>query len=60
VPNSLPARGLWRSAGYEELLEVLADPEHEDHDHFLSWVGGRFDPAEFDLGSVNARLQRVR
>jgi hypothetical protein len=36
--------------GYAELLEVLADPGREDHDHFRSWVGGTFDPAQFDLG----------
>jgi hypothetical protein len=46
--------------GYAELLEVLADAEHEDRGHLLSWVGGAFDPTEFDVGLVNARLQRVR
>ena len=46
--------------GYADLLGVLADPGHEDHDHFVSWVGGRFDQTAFDLGLVNAWLQKVR
>ena len=58
--NACPPEDCGGTLGYAELLDVLADPEHEDHEHFLSWVGGAFDPTEFDLGSVNARLQRVR
>ena len=57
--GGVPAGGLRRGAGYAVLLEVLADPEHEDHDHYLSWVGGAFDAAEFDLGLANAQLQRM-
>jgi hypothetical protein len=37
-----------------------ADPEHDGRHHFLSWVGGAFDPTGFDLAWVNTRLQRVR
>jgi len=37
--------------GYEELLAVLADPTHDEHDHMRSWVGDlkRFDLARTDL-----------
>ena len=38
----------------------MADPFDEDHDRLLEWVGGPFDPAEFELAEANARLQRVR
>jgi hypothetical protein len=58
--NACPPEDSGGPPGYADLLEVLADPGHEDHDHFRSWVGGSFDPAEFDLGLVNARLQRER
>ena len=30
--------------GYEYLLEVLADPEHEEHDSMIEWIGGELDP----------------
>jgi hypothetical protein len=38
----------------------VADPNHDEHDRMLTWVGGSFDPTEFDLGMANARLQKVR
>jgi hypothetical protein len=43
--------------GYEHLLEVLADPEHEEHAHLSEWVGGPFDPEEFDLAETNDLLR---
>lgn len=46
--------------GYADLLEVLADPTHDEHDHLRSWAGGLIDPNEFDLASINIALQRVR
>jgi len=30
-----------------DLLEVLADPDDEEHDEKLEWVGEDFDPEEF-------------
>jgi len=37
--------GVW---GYQGFLEAIADPEHEEHNQFLNWVGGAFDPEVFD------------
>jgi hypothetical protein len=45
--------------GYYHLLEALADPEHEDHDMLLEWVGGRFDPEAFDQERVDRALKRL-
>ena len=42
--------------GYAELLEVIADPSHEEHDSMLTWLGGSFDPEAFDLDHVNFLL----
>ena len=47
-------------SGYAELLEVLGDPDHEDHEHLLEWVGGQFDPTRFDLVAINVALQHLR
>ncbi|MCU1689493.1 MAG: hypothetical protein JWN20_1421 [Jatrophihabitantaceae bacterium] len=44
--------------GYADLLEALADPDHEEHADMLAWVGGEFDPERFDVDEVNARLGR--
>jgi hypothetical protein len=45
--------GVW---GYENFLEAIADPNHEEHDEYLEWVGWEFDPQAFDLEEINARL----
>lgn len=39
----------WRHA---VLLEAIADPGHEEHDSYLEWCGGTFDPEEFDPAAV--------
>lgn len=45
--------------GYEELLEVLVDLEHEEYEHYHGWAGEDFDPERFDLAEVNRVLRRV-
>ena len=48
--------GVW---GYAEFLEAIRNPEHEEHDSYLEWIGGEFDPEAFDLDEVNAMLSRL-
>jgi hypothetical protein len=49
--------GIW---GYVEFLEAVNDPEHEEHDEYLEWVGGEFDPEEFDLDEINEGLKNLK
>ena len=58
--NACPPEDGGGSGGYAYFLEAIADPTHEEHDSYLDWVGGSFDPAEFDLASAYARCQRAR
>ena len=58
--NACPPEDCGGPAGYEDLLQVLADPSHEDHADLLEWAGGPIDLTHFDIGLVNARLQAVR
>ena len=46
--------------GYQEFLEAIFDPTHEDHDQFIRWAGGHFQAEEFDLRAVNGLLSRMR
>ena len=46
--------------GYEEMLKVLGDPSHEEHESILEWVGGRYDPAVFDPKKVRFDSPRKR
>lgn len=35
-------------SGFEEFLEAVTDPAHEDHERLLTWCGGSFDPDDID------------
>ena len=46
--------------GYAEFLEAIRDPKHEQHDEMLEWIGGEFDPEEFDIVLANRGLKRIK
>ena len=46
--------------GYERYLEVIADPEHEEHESMIEWAGEGFDANAFDLAQINDRLTPMR
>jgi hypothetical protein len=48
--------GVW---SYENMLEVLKDPKHEEHESIREWLGGEFDPEAFDLEETNKALHQV-
>jgi hypothetical protein len=49
--------GVW---GYESFLQAIQDPKHPEHDEYLEWIGGDFDPEAFDLADVAQALARIR
>lgn len=48
--------GAW---GYEEFLEALADPDHEQHDDMVHWSGGDFDAKDVGADSIIERFDRL-
>jgi hypothetical protein len=58
--NACPPEDCGGPFGYTSMLAALADPGHEEHQDFVNWVGGPFDPASFDLAAVNVDLQHIR
>jgi Plasmid pRiA4b ORF-3-like protein/Domain of unknown function (DUF6933) len=46
--------------GYRELLEILADPAHPEHEERLKWLGGPFDPEAFNPGDFGDNLRTGR
>ncbi len=46
--------------GYYHLLEAVDDPDHEEHDDLVEWLGDDFDPEVFDLDEVNDMLAEWR
>lgn len=52
------------SMGYTEFLEAISDPKHPEHESFVEWIGGPFDPEAFDARKVRfsdpkERLRRL-
>jgi hypothetical protein len=47
--------GAW---GYADFLEAIGDPNHEEHNQMLEWVGGSFDPEHFDRNDFESNLKR--
>ena len=45
--------------GYREFLDVIADPDHEDHADKLEWVGGPFDPNDTDVERLTRAVERL-
>jgi hypothetical protein len=58
--NACPPEDVGGPGGYSEFLDAISDPKHEEHESYLEWVGGSFDPAAFSVAAANAALQRVR
>ena len=48
--------GAW---GYEEFLEALADPNHEQHADMVHWSGGNFDAEDAGIDSIIERFDRL-
>ena len=45
--------GVW---GYAEMLEILKQPDHEEYESNLEWLGDEFDPEYFNKDEVNKWL----
>ena len=47
------------TGGYEDFLEAIRDSKHPEHESMLEWIGGKFDPEEFNVKCINRALKRV-
>jgi hypothetical protein len=45
--------------GYENFLEAIRNRKHPEHKHMLEWIGGEFDPEEFDVENINEDLKSI-
>ncbi len=46
--------GVW---GYSNLLTILGDPKHQEHEEMKEWIGEYFDPDFVDLEEINDNLK---
>ena len=45
--------------GYVEFLRAINDPLHPEHAELVEWIGGEFDPEQFDAEAVNLELLKL-
>jgi len=45
--------------GYMEQLQILADPDHENHNMIKGWLGKNFDPARFGKIEITAANKQL-
>jgi len=46
--------GVW---GYADMLEILKQPDHEEYESYIEWLGDDFDPEYFDKDEINEMLK---
>lgn len=47
--------GIW---GYEDLLKIISDKKHDEHQEMIDWLGGKFDPEYFNITAINKLLKK--
>jgi hypothetical protein len=57
--RACPPEDVGGVSGYEELLAILADPKHEEHESMRMWAGEDFTPEAFDVEAVNQALRKL-
>jgi hypothetical protein len=45
--------------GYEKFLEIIRNPDHPEYAEKREWLGGDFDPEQFDIDIINRGLRHV-
>jgi hypothetical protein len=58
--RACPPEDVGGSMGYEDFIEAIEDPDHEEHESCLTWVGGKFDPEAFNIKKINRQLRKYR
>jgi hypothetical protein len=53
--RSGPPEDIGGIGGYEEYLEAIADPKHEQHEEMLEWIGD-WDAERFSVEAINKGL----
>ena len=47
-----PPEDCGSTPGYENILRLMNNPEDEEYESMIEWLGGRFDPEDFNFKDV--------
>ncbi|MCJ7757825.1 MAG: plasmid pRiA4b ORF-3 family protein [Gillisia sp.] len=45
--------------GYYNFLEIISNKKHPEYRNMVEWMGGIFDPTEFEVEDVNENLEDI-
>lgn len=46
--------------GYYNFLEIISNKKHPEYKDMVKWMGGRFDPTDFEVEDVNVNLEDIQ
>jgi len=58
--RACPPEDVGGICGYERMLKILRNTDHEEYEETLEWLGDDFEPKSFDKEVVNRKLQLWR
>jgi hypothetical protein len=59
--NAAPPEDCGGVPGYEDFIEIMSDPKHEEYENMQEWYdGSSFDPSHFDIKETAIRLENLR
>jgi len=58
--NACPPEDCGGISGYNDLIEILADPQNPEHERMKEWLGYDLDPARFNIDIANGVLNRLK
>lgn len=58
--NACPPEDCGGIGGFDDLKEILANPQHPEHEEMKLWLDRDFDPELFDLDAANLMLRRLK
>lgn len=56
--RACPPEDIGGVGGYENFLEVIADPQHEEHADMREWIGDKFDAERFDAKAATKAMKK--
>jgi len=58
--RSCPPEDCGGPDGYYDMLKIISDPAHEDHEEMIEWLGGSYDPEYFRFENIRFDNPRKR
>ncbi len=58
--RACPPEDVGGEMGYALFLEAINDPGHPEHEDYLIWIGGDFDPEAFNRGKTDLSIKNFQ